>query len=71
MSIQAIKDEVCKLTKPQQAELMHFMIELMTSDNFELSDEWKKELDRREEALAKGDSIGKQAKDVIAKYTSR
>ncbi len=50
---------------------MHFMIELLASENFELSDKWKAELDRREEALDKGASVGKLAKDVIAKYTSR
>lgn len=71
MSIQAIKEEVSKLPRPQQAELMHFMIELLASENFELSDKWKAELDRREEALDKGASVGKLAKDVIAKYTSR
>ncbi len=70
MSIQEIKKEVRKLNKTQQAELMHFMIELLASDDFELSEEWKAELDRREEALDKGASVGKPVRDVIAKYTS-
>lgn len=70
MSIQEIKDEVRKLNKAQQAELMHFMIELLASDDFELSDKWKAELDRREKALDKGTSVGRPARDVIAKYTS-
>lgn len=30
MSIQIIKKEVSKLNKQEQAELMHFMVELLT-----------------------------------------
>lgn len=70
MTIQAIKEELTKLNKAEQAELMHFMIELLASDDFQLSEEWKQELDNREEALDKGTSIGRPAKDVIAKYTA-
>lgn len=70
MSIQEIKDEVRKLNKAEQAELMHYMVELLASDDFELSDEWKAELDRREKALDKGASVGRPAREVIAKYTS-
>lgn len=58
MSIQEIKKEVRKLNKAEQAELTHFMIELLASDDFELSEEWKAELDRREEAMDKGTSVG-------------
>lgn len=68
MSIQVIKEEVSKLNRAEQAELMHFMIELLATDNFELSTSWKTELDRREEALEKGKSIGRPAKEVLAKY---
>lgn len=70
MSIQHLKEEVRKLNKAQQTELIHFMIELLASDDFELSEAWKAELDRREKALDKGTSVGRSAKDVIAKYTS-
>jgi hypothetical protein len=70
MSIQEIKDELRKLNKAQQAELMHFMIELPASDEFELSEKWKAELNRREKALDKGTSVGRPARDIIAKYTS-
>jgi len=71
MSIQEIKNEVRKLNKAEQAELIHFLVELLAADDFELSDKWKAELNRREEALDKGTSIGRLAKDVIAKYTSQ
>ncbi len=71
MHIQAIKDEVRKLSKAEKAELMHFMIELLSDDDFELSQAWKTELDRREEALNSGVATGKPAKDIIAKYLSR
>jgi|GEM_PF-1099528 hypothetical protein len=70
MSIQAIKEEVFKLSKTEQAELMHYMVELLATGDFDLSGEWKAELDRREEALDKGTSIGRPAKDVIGKYIS-
>ena len=65
MSIQVIKEEVSKLSKAEQAELMHFMIELLAADKFELSDEWKAELDRRDDALENSTSIGKAARDII------
>ncbi len=71
MSIQAIKEEVIVLSKAEQAELMHFMIELLATDNFQLSDEWQEELERRETALEKGTSIGKPAREVLGKYKSR
>ena len=68
MSIQAIKEEVSKLSREEQAELIHFMVELLAKDDFQLSEAWKKELDRREQALDKGESIGKPAREVISKY---
>ena len=71
MSIQVIKEEVSKLNKAEQAELMHFMIELLATENFELSDKWKAEINRREEALHSGKSVGKPAKEVLAKYISQ
>ncbi len=71
MSFQAIKQEVIKLDRAKQADLMHFLIELLVSEKFQLSDEWKKELADREEALKAGTSIGRPARDVIAKYTMR
>jgi len=70
MSIQVIKAELRKLNKAEQAELMHYMIELLASDDFQLSEEWKIELDIRAKALEGGASIGRPAKDVIAKYTA-
>ena len=40
-------------------------------DDFELSDGWKKEIDRRKEALKKGTSVGKPAREVLAKYIAQ
>ncbi len=69
MSIQAIKEEVIVLSKAEQAELMHFMVELLTTDNFQLSKEWQEELEQREVALENGTSVGRPAGEVIAKYS--
>ncbi|MCB9291933.1 MAG: addiction module protein [Lewinellaceae bacterium] len=68
MSIQAIKEEVSKLSRTEQAELMHYMIKLLAKDDFQLSEAWKDELGRREQALDKGETIGKPAKDILSKY---
>lgn len=68
MSIQGIKEEVRKLSRSEQAELMHYMIELLATDDFEISEAWKAEIDRREAALDSGKSVGKSAKEVLAKY---
>lgn len=71
MSVQSIKEEIKSWDKSQQAELMHFLVELLTNDQFQLSDNWKKELDKRTAALKNGTSIGRPAQDVIAKYASK
>ena len=68
MSIQGIKEEVRKLSRSEQAELMHYMIDLLTTGDFELSEAWKAEIDLREAALDSGKSVGKPAKEVLAKY---
>ena len=47
MSIQAIKEEVSKLSREEQAELIHFMVELLAKDNFQLSEARKDELGRK------------------------
>ena len=70
MSIQAIKKEVVALSKAEQAELMHFMVELLATDDFQLSDTWQEELERREAALENKTSLGKPAREVLEKYKS-
>ena len=67
MHIQAIKEAISKLSRVEQAELMHFMIELLAKDDFQLSEAWMEELSRREDALGKGESIGKPVRDVLSK----
>lgn len=71
MTLQSIKSEVKNLSIAEQAELMHFMIELLTTEHFTLSEEWKTELEQREKSLEKGDSKGKLLKDVLAKYKAQ
>lgn len=71
MSIQTIKKEVSKLNKKEQEELMQFMFDLLGNDKFYLSNELKKEIDKREEAMENGTSKGRLAREVIAKYNSK
>ncbi len=68
MSIQTLKEEVQKLDKTEQAELMHFMVELLATEETEISKEWEEEIEKREEALKNGTSVGKPAREVLAKY---
>ena len=68
MNIQDIKEEITKLPRAEQAELIHFIIDLLAKDDFLLSDAWKEELSSREQALDKGKSKGKPARKVIRKY---
>ncbi len=70
MSITVIKEQMSKLSRKEQTELMHYMIELLASGPFELSAAWSEEIERREQSLESGTSKGKPAKDVIAKYVS-
>ena len=71
MGIEALKEELQKLTKVEQTEVMHYMVELLAGDNFKLSDAWKKELDRRKASLDDESSIDQQARDVLNKYISK
>ncbi len=71
MTIQNIKKEIQNWDKTQQADLMHFLVELLANDKFQLSEKWEKELNKREEALKNGTSVGRPAREVLAKYTSR
>ncbi len=71
MSIEVLKEVLQKLNKQEQAELMHFMVELLATDTTDLSDAWKKELDKREAALNNGTSVGQVARDVLNKYTPK
>ena len=71
MTIQTIKKEVQNWDKAQQADLMHFLVELLTNDQFQLSENWKNELAKREEALNNGTSLGRPARDVLAKYAAQ
>ena len=36
-----LKEEVPKLSREEQAELIHFMVELLAKDDFQLSEAWK------------------------------
>ena len=71
MSIQTLKAEISKLDKVEQADLMHYLVSLLTDESVELSPEVRAELDRREAALEAGTSVGKPAREVIAKYLTR
>ncbi len=57
MSVDTIKLEITKLNRRQKVEIMHFLIENVAeaeADDFELTEELKAELDRREAAVKNG-----------------
>ncbi|MEN0004035.1 MAG: addiction module protein [Bacteroidota bacterium] len=70
MTMQSLKTEVSKLTKLEQTELIHYLVELVASESMDLSDELKEELDKRAQALADQTSIGRPAREVLKKYYS-
>lgn len=71
MSIQTIKNELSKLSKAEQAEIIHFMVGLLANPEEDIPNEWKSEIDKREESLKNGRSVGKSAREVLAKYISK
>jgi len=71
MKIQTIKEEIRKLSRREQAEIMHFMIELLAGDDLILSEAWRKELEKREKSLDNDRSIGKPFKDILLKYKGK
>ncbi len=71
MNIEIIKSEIQNWDKAKQADLMHFLVELLANDQFQLSEKWEKELQKREQALKTGASVGRPAREVLAKYANR
>lgn len=56
MTATAIKDEVRKLPRSEQLSLIQYIVQILqTEDDFALSDAWKTELDRRDEAFRNGE----------------
>jgi putative addiction module component (TIGR02574 family) len=56
MSVEAIKAEITKLSHHQKVEMMHFLVDEVAGgeEEFELTEEMKAELDRREAAIKNG-----------------
>lgn len=55
MTATAIKDEVRKLPRTEQLSLIQFIVQLLKEDDeFQLSEAWKVELDKRDEAYLNG-----------------
>ena len=56
MTVQAIQQEVDKLGRPDLFRLMRYILDLIEEedDDNTLSDAWKEEIDRREEAVENG-----------------
>ncbi len=55
MTATTIKDEVRKLPRTEQLSLIQFIVQLLQEDDgFLLSDAWKSELDKRDEAYHNG-----------------
>ena len=71
MTILEIKKEVTNLNKTEQADLIHYLVELLTNDKFQLSETWIEELDKREKAYRDGTSVGRPAREVIQEFLSR
>lgn len=71
MTILEIKKEVANLNKADQADLIHYLVELLTNDKFQLSEKWIEELDKREKAYRDGTSVGRPAREVIQEFLSK
>ncbi len=55
MTATAIKNEVRKLPRTEQLSLIQFIVQLLQEDDgFVLSDAWKSELEKRDEAYQNG-----------------
>lgn len=71
MTIQDLKKEVGNLDKAEQADLVHYLVELIANDKFQLSEALKKELNKREKAYRDGTSVGRPAREVIQEFLSK
>ncbi|MEM8524690.1 MAG: addiction module protein [Bacteroidota bacterium] len=68
MNLTDVKQNIIELNSEERAELIHFIVDLMEGEVFYLSDAWKAEIEERERKLKQGLSIGKPAREVLAKY---
>jgi Mor family transcriptional regulator len=71
MSLVAVKENIVNLNPQERTELIHFLVDLMEGELFYLSDAWKQELEAREKRVFSGASVGKAARDVLAKYVQQ
>lgn len=71
MTIEKIKEEVQNWDKAQQTDLVHYLIELISNDKYQLPENWKKEIDRRMDNYEKGVTVGIPAREVLAQYLKK
>ena len=71
MSTSEIKDKISKLSQSEQDEIMYFMIELNGNSDFDLSQECKEEIDRREAAHRAGKMSVRPAREVSKEWRKR
>ncbi len=59
MTAQSIKEEIAKLSRKEQAEIVHFIMDMMVEeDKFELTPELRSEIDSSYEAVESGKDKG-------------
>ena len=59
MTTEAIKDQIVKLSRKEQAEIVHFIMNIFVAeDDFELTPEIKSEIDASYEAVESGRDKG-------------
>ena len=69
MSIEVLRSEILKLSKPQRLEFAHFILDTLVEENeggFSLSEEQKQEMNRRIESIKEGTSSTFSWEEVIA-----
>ncbi|GEM_PF-2947118 len=67
MTAQAIKEEIANLPRQQQAEIVHFILDILVEEeNFELTPELRAEIDASYEAIENGEDPGLTHEDYRA-----
>ncbi len=66
-TLQELKTAAAKLSQEQRAELAHFLLESLDSEDVDWEKAWEDELDRRLEEIQSGKAVGVPLEDVLRK----
>ena len=66
LAVEQIKSQVGTLTQPERAELAHYLLISLESDEPDTEENWRREITRRVADIRSGQVMGRSADEVLA-----